>query len=77
VATGTGLVLEVTPPVKPVTSPITPAEKVCTPLTIDAAKDPPGRVGREVPEEDLPPPIEPAEIGAAVPPKLEGWYPGS
>jgi hypothetical protein len=59
-------------------SPTTPPEKFCTPLTIDAANEPPGRVGKEVLEDDLLPPIEPVETGAAVPPvKLEEWYPGS
>jgi hypothetical protein len=73
--TGTGFVLEVMPPVKPVTSPITLPEKVCTPPTIEAAKEPPGRVGRE----DFPPPIEPVETAGAAPPpvRLAGWYPGS
>jgi hypothetical protein len=58
---------------------MTPEEKVCTPLTIEAAKEPPGRVGREVPEDDLPPPIEPVDTGETVlpPVMLAGWNPGS
>ena len=38
--------------VKSVTFPTTPLEKFCTPCTMEAAKDEPGRVGRE----KLPPP---------------------
>ena len=52
-----GLVLAVTPQVKVAISPMIPAEKFCTPLTIEAAKDPPGRVGREGMKDGL----EPAE----------------
>jgi len=46
---GTGLDLSVTPLVKSVTSPITFAEKLCIPLTIEAAKAEPGRLGSETP----------------------------
>ena len=41
------MVLLVIPLVKLVTSPITLDEKFCTPPTTEAAKAPPGRVGRE------------------------------
>jgi hypothetical protein len=36
------------PFVKFVKLPTTPAEKVCTPVTIEAAKSEPGRCGREI-----------------------------
>jgi hypothetical protein len=35
--------------VKLVTFPTTPAEKLCTPVTIDAAKSDPGRCGNDEP----------------------------
>jgi hypothetical protein len=47
--TGTGFVLLVTALVKSVTLPITLEEKLCTPLTIPAAKVAPGKVGKEIP----------------------------
>ena len=51
--------MEVTALVKSVRLPITLPEKVCTLLTIDAAKSEPGRCGSETP-----PPAPPVEAGA-------------
>jgi len=49
---GIGFVTFVTLDVKLVIFPTTPAEKLCTPLTIDAAKSEPGRFGSDVPPEE-------------------------
>ena len=73
VLTGTGLVLAVTPEVKLLTLPITPAEKFDTPLTTEAAKSDPGRLGRLRPP---PPELEgtPVEVvaGRALAVRYEG-----
>jgi len=56
---GGGLVTLVTRLVKSVTLPITFCEKVCTPVTMDAAKSEPGKFGTEGMEtEGLDPPVE-------------------
>ena len=49
---GTGLVASVIFEVKFVMFPTTPAEKLCTPFTIDAAKSEPGRCGNTEPPDE-------------------------
>jgi hypothetical protein len=53
--------------VKSVTLPITLLEKDCTPVTIEAAKAPPGRFGKEIPPP--PPPPDEVETGLGVAPR--------
>ena len=62
VVTGTGLVLAVTPEVNWLTLPITPAEKLDTPLTTEAAKSEPGRWGRLTPPPPPDVPGTPVEV---------------